>query len=523
MPRPQDLHSRSSPALRSPWLSHPAATGPASRRVRERAVRLATVVGLALVLAAPRQALAVVEPNTTFVILGVGGDVSTRKVLPSLMKLSREGLLARGTRLVGLGTSEASHQEMAGTLRERIAARAAGPLDEGAWSKLSTGFRYSAGDVTQPATFHRLAATLKQLDAERGGSGPRIIMLALPPSLFPAALKGLQDAGLLDRDGPEVRLVVEKPFGTDLASAQKLGQLVNDFVGEDRVYRIDHYLGKEAVNLFVDLRTRDRRFRPAWNNRFIERVDVRAREKIGVEGRGAFFEETGTLRDMVQSHLLQLVALTGMSAGTARSSGLGQAKLRALQSIKRVNSWDVGEHAVRGQYEGYADEVEVANSTTETYVDVRTRFASGPLRGVGIGLQSGKGLDEKVTDIRVKFRALPRSLALALGVPHNRPATLTVGIDPDPVIELRSGSVTRVLARGQQQRDPYAQLLGDVAQGERSRFVDQRQVETTMRFVDAIHAAWGKSRTPMRSYPRGSPGPPVPRTVPGPPSRITTR
>jgi glucose-6-phosphate 1-dehydrogenase len=418
--------------------------------------------------------------------------------------------------VIGVGRRALSSEDFRELIERRIASF--GETVTGwnrIWPALRPSTQYLEGHLHAATTYDKLETELQRLGATRV-----VFHLALPPEQLPRTIRGLTHSRLLSRHRA-VRVVVEKPVGWNLPSAREIENLLLP-VGEDRIYRIDHYLGKEGARRFAELRGH-RTLESAWTAKHIERIEVRARESLGVGSRSDFYHQTGALRDMVQSHLLQLAALATMEPISLRHPhAIGIAKRRALERIRLLEAGDIERHVVRGQYRTYRAEVQDPRSQTETYVAARMEVKGGQLHGVPVVLETGKALDAKTTAIVVCFRSLPTLIAHRLGCRPGRPAVLTVHLHPDNGrIVLESGrQKTRLdhlwsAMRGTRAIDAYTRLIGEVLRGNRAMFVDAREVETSWNLVDAIRARW-RQRLPKATlwrYDRGSQGPPTAKQI----------
>ncbi len=458
----------------------------------------------------------------TVVVLGATGDLTARMLVPALLELERAHALPAGTRVLGLAppspdipdNSDAAFRRL---IQDRVKQLAPSGWDATAWSRLAPALHFQPGDLADPKTFEALAARLAALE---GAPSTHVFYLALPPKLIGPTVQRLQGAGLIGRGDRHVRVVVEKPIGVDLASARAINDDLERIVGEDRTYRMDHYLGKQNVRNLLKLRFADRRFQSIWNKHYIDRIEVSAHEKVGIEGRSAFYESVGAARDMVQSHLLQVLALATMDrpAGPG-AAGVREAKIRLLESLRPLGPQEVARQVVRGQYRGgaaggYRDQSGVApDSVTETYVAMRVELPGRRWAGVPMHLVTGKALDEKRTEVRVHFRRLPAQLAASIGQAPEEPAILTIGIDPKPTLSLAGRPLALPPAAGPS-LGPYARQLADVLAGDQALFLHRRETEAAWRFIDPIVAAWKQAgRNRLFPYRAGSTGPIRARTV----------
>src|SRR5207302_3767705 len=360
------------------------------------------------------------------VIFGASGDLAHRKLVPALYNLAVGAHLPAAFGIVGVSKSAYSHEEFAQGMREAVGRFSrTRPVDPEIWQDFAAGIRYVAGSFDDPDTFARLRAQLDELDKVRSTRGNRLYYFATPPSTFPTLLKQLKAAGMINSplDTRFTRVVIEKPFGRDLASARALNRLVLETCDERQVFRIDHYLGKETVQNLLVFRFGNTIFEPIWNRNYVDHVQITAGEELGVEGRGRYYEEAGILRDMIQNHVLQLVCLTAMEAPVAfDADAVRDEKVQGLCAISPIESTvAVAQRVVLGQYAagqifgndvaGYQDEKDVGKgSRTPTFAAIKLNVDSWRWDGVPFYLRSGKRLPKRLTEIAIQFRKLPHAL-----------------------------------------------------------------------------------------------------------------
>ena len=473
----------------------------------------------------------------TLVIFGASGDLARRKLVPALYSLGQEGLLPRSLSVLGIARTLMSDDEFRRSMREGCDAHARRrPVESGPWKEFEAGLFYHPGDPNEPAIYRNLPEILDRIDKARGGQGNRIYYLALPPRYFPPVLLGLGEAGLLQkRDGSYARTVIEKPFGRDLESALLLNRLVKDVMDEDQAYRIDHYLGKETVQNILVFRLANGMFEPIWNRRYVDHVQITVAEEIGVEDRGAYFDHAGTLRDMVQNHLLQLLCLTAMEPPVAfEADAVRDEKVKVLRALREIGPEEAPGHCVRGQYgpgiasgeaaAGYREEAKVsAHSATETYVALKMFIDNWRWSGVPFYLRTGKRLPRKVSEIAIHFRRAPHLLfrqASTSGVTSN---ILALRIQPDEGISLRFDTKVPgpdILIEPARMEfgygasfeetppEAYEALLLDAMQGDGTLFTRSDEVETAWEWVTRLLGVWEAG--PPRDFPNyeaGSWGP----------------
>ncbi len=476
-------------------------------------------------------------PACVMVVFGAGGDLTRRKLVPALINLRRGGLLADATRVVAMtrpGVEEMGFRaklldDASSFLEPGLAA------DERGW--LDTHLSLIFGDLDDPATYEDLRVELDRL-----ALGHALFYMAVPPTLFGQIAKGLGAAGLNQGTVPGSnepawrRIVVEKPFGRDVATARALNQELASAFSEPQIYRIDHYLGKETVQNLMVFRFANGIFEPIWNRRYIDNVQITVAEAVGVEGRGGYYETAGALRDMVQNHLFQLLALTAMEPPNSfEADRVRDERVKVLRSIRPFTPELVGHDVVRGQYiagavdgkpsVGYREEPTVApTSDTETYVALKLLIDNWRWADVPFYLRTGKRLARRVSEIAIRFKSPPlllfRDAACATQVVPN---TLIVRIQPDEGIALRfqaklpgpdlSVGLVRMDFKyadyfGATPSTGYETLLYDVMTGDQSLFHRADMVETGWEVVAPILDTWAKTPDGVEPYPASSWGPP---------------
>ena len=376
-------------------------------------------------------------------MFGASGDLTARKLLPAVERLAARRLLPTAFSVVGVARTEWTDEDFQRHATE--AAKETGPE----WTSMVSRFRYVAGDYGEPDTFDRLRAVLDEIDAAHGTGGNRVFYFATVPQVFGMLARALADHGLAKRtpEGPHafVRIVIEKPFGRDLASARALDAELHDVFDESQLYRIDHYLGKETVQNVLALRFANAIFEPIWNRRYVDHVQITVAESVGVGHRGTFYESAGALRDIVQNHVMQVLALTAMEPpATVDAKGIRDEKVKALRAVQVLET-------VRGQYgagwvegeevPGYREETGISpTSTTETYLAARLSIDNWRWAGVPFFLRTGKRLPKRLTEVALEFRRVPHlpfppGMAAGLG-----PNALVLRIQPDEGITLRFGA-----------------------------------------------------------------------------------
>ncbi|HET7903042.1 MAG TPA: glucose-6-phosphate dehydrogenase [Candidatus Eisenbacteria bacterium] len=468
----------------------------------------------------------------TFVVFGATGDLTHRKLVPALFALAREKALHPKSALVGFSRRAWNDQAF------RDAVRPEGSADEnGEWPRFAASLSYRAGSFENPDDYAALRGHLEALERERGTPGNRIFYLATPPDAYPVILEGLRGAGLVHPPGEPSRwsrVIVEKPFGHDLASARALNQQVLASFDERQVFRIDHYLGKETVQNILVLRLGNGIFEPLWNNRYVDHVQISVAEAVGVEGRANYFERAGVVRDMLQNHMLQLLTLTAMEPPSRfEADAVRDEKAKVLRALAPLRPEQVSERTVRGRYEagavagaavpGYLQEPDVnPRSRTETYLAAKLEVDNWRWAGVPFYVRSGKRLAKRATEIVIAFRHPPYALFRSAGCASLEANVLRLRIQPDEGISLSFGSKSPgqdlhidpvrmdfnyLTSFGADPPDAYQRLLLDCNLGDSTLFARRDEVELAWEHVDAIAAGWASGEPPLHGYPAGSWGP----------------
>jgi glucose-6-phosphate 1-dehydrogenase len=478
-----------------------------------------------------------VPDPSVLVLFGATGDLAHRKVMPAMYQLWRTNLLPHEFMLLAIGRrpydDDAFRTEVRASLEQfsRVL-----PLDDAAWSSFAERIRYHRLDFADSAGFDDLADALDLIDKDAGTRGNRLFYLATQPSQFSEIVAQLGRVGLdhETHDGGWRRIVIEKPFGHDLESAKRLNREVGKVFREAQVYRIDHYLGKETVRNLLVFRFGNTIFEPLWNRRYVDHVQITVGESIGIEERGAFYEETGASRDVLQNHLLQLVSLIAMEPpATFEADALRDEKVKVLRAIG-TRPADPASEVVRGQYgagwvaatqvPGYRQEADVdPESETETFVAARLTIDDWRWSGVPFYVRTGKRLPKRATEIAIQFRAVPHHLFRETGAEPDA-NLLAIRIQPDEGIMLRFGakipglgldvrSVTMDFTYGSaftvDSPDAYETLILDALQGDASLFTRADEVEEAWSLIDPIVEAWASMDAPaFPNYDAGTWGPP---------------
>ena len=465
------------------------------------------------------------DKPTTVVILGASGDLTRRKLVPAMFNLACKGRLPDGLCIVGFARSPYSDEQFRRLTWE--GAQEFGDLaarrDE--WELFARRLFYVNGDLNSGEDFTRVGRRLDELE-ENGRSGNRLFYLSIAPQFYQPAIENLGASGLATEDGGWRRVVIEKPFGRDLSSAETLNQAVSEVFKEEQVYRIDHYLGKESVQNLLVFRFANAIFEPVWNRNYIDNVQITVSESIPVGGRGAYYDESGVVRDMVQNHLLQLLTLVAMEPpSVADAESLRNKKVDVLKSIRRWRPDEVEGDAVRGQYEGYLTESGVPNgSTTPTFAALRLFVDNWRWRGVPFYLRTGKSMAEKTSEIVIQFQRPPHVMFSLDPGQDITPNILGLCLQPDEAVHLKfevkvpdQGMSMRSMNmdfhydsafKGQSVPEAYERLLEDALGGDPSLFIRNDHIEEAWKIVDPLLEAWeGAQSSALHVYAPGSWGP----------------
>jgi glucose-6-phosphate 1-dehydrogenase len=469
------------------------------------------------------------------ILFGASGDLAKRKVIPAMYDLAQHNSLGERYAIIGFARTPMTDESFRATIGEAAKTISeVGPIDPAKWNDFSSNLYYSAGEYGDLNSYAQLAKRLTEIDKEKKLGGNRLFYLSTPPEVYPDIVEQLGRAGLAKPSNPNswVRIIIEKPFGRDLASARELNKIVLDVFEEKQVYRIDHYLGKDTVQNLLVLRFGNGIFEPLWNRNYVDHVQITAAETLGVERRGGFYETAGALRDMIQSHVLQLTSLTAVEPPASfDATAVRNEKLKVLQSIRPYNLEMVAQSVVRGQYApgsvngakvaGYRDEPGVnPNSRTETFVAMKVLIDNWRWAGVPFYLRTGKRLAKRTTEIMIQFRCAPHIVFREREVEPNR---LVLNIQPDegisvsfgakrPGTEMSIGNVTMNFsyreAFGGASRSAYATLVNDCLRGDATLFDRGDSVEAAWSLVDPILDVWSAARTgKVPTYPAGTWGP----------------
>ncbi|WP_218056741.1 glucose-6-phosphate dehydrogenase [Actinomyces vulturis] len=467
------------------------------------------------------------------VMFGITGDLAKRKLLPAIYDLANRGLLSPSFSLVGVGRRNWSHEDMVEYVKECVQNAARTPWREPMWEQLAAGMRFvTFENFEDDEAYERLAKVLNDLDETRGTHGNRAFYLSIPPNWFPAVTERVARCGLIDESpGSWRRVIIEKPFGHDQESARELDRLVARIVRPDDVFRVDHYLGKETVQNILALRFANTIFEPLWNSSYVDHVQITMAEDIGIGTRAGYYDSIGTARDVIQNHLLQLLALTAMEEPTSLDAAAVRSEKEKVLDCVRLGK-DLSLTTARGRYgSGFQGGVKVRSyleedgvpgeSTTETFAALRLTVENRRWAGVPFYLRAGKRLARRVTEIAVVFKQppfLPFSSAATAGMGNN---TIVIRVQPDEGITLRFGSkvpgthmelrdVSMDFGYGasfnEESPEAYERLILDALLGDAPLFPHQREVDLSWRILDPVIEHWSQQGAPQ-TYRPGSWGP----------------
>ncbi|AWL12141.1 Glucose-6-phosphate dehydrogenase (NADP(+)) [Saliniradius amylolyticus] len=463
-----------------------------------------------------------------FVLFGTKGDLARRKLLPSLYQLEKTGLIHQDTRIIGVARNEMSLDEYVALVKENIEKFSGEALCQDTWQQFSAKLDYVKVDMKDTASY---GAFKEHVDASR----TMVCYLATPPAIYGDICKGLYQADIIDAS---MRVVLEKPIGHDFASSQVINDQVAEYFNENQIYRIDHYLGKETVLNLIALRFANSLFATNWDHNCIDHVQISVAESVGIEGRWGYFDEAGQMRDMVQNHLLQILSLIAMEPPTdLNADSIRDEKLKVLKALRPINSHNIADKTVRGQYTsgfvkgeevpGYLEEPDAnQKSGTETFVAMKVELDNWRWAGVPFYLRTGKRMPTKSSEIVIVFKPQPHNL-FKESFKELPPNKLTIRLQPDEGVEVTvmnkvpglTGSSAMDLQKTklnlsfsetfQDERiaDAYEKLLLEVMMGNQALFVRRDEVEQAWSWVDSIIEAWESSNEPPEPYQAGTWGP----------------
>jgi glucose-6-phosphate 1-dehydrogenase len=470
-------------------------------------------------------------PPTTLVIFGATGDLAHRKLLPALYNLAHEGALPERFELIGVARREKGDQEFREKARASILQHSRREPDAEVLGGLLDHVQYIPTNFDDPAGYTALAEALERLDEAAGQPLNRDYYLSTAPEFFPVIIERLKDAGLHRHDKVDVRVIIEKPFGVDLESARSLQRVVSDVFRERQVFRIDHYLGKETVQNVMAFRFANMMFEPVWNRNYIDHIQITGAEDIGIGSRAGYYDSAGALRDLVQNHMLQLVALTCMEPPASfEANKVRDEKVKVLTAITPPDPEDT----LRAQYTrgtaggedvpGYLEEEGVpADSRTETYATLKLEVHNWRWAGVPIYLRTGKRLARKVTEIAVQLKPVPHLAFQSKGSVGVQPNQLVLTVQPNEGVSLSLGAKipgSRMRIRPvnmeflygsafmSQSPEAYERLILDAMRGDATLFTRNDEVDAQWSIIDPILQAWAAGERPVARYEAGTAGPP---------------
>jgi glucose-6-phosphate 1-dehydrogenase len=471
---------------------------------------------------------------TALVIFGATGDLARRKLLPAIYNLAHEGALPERFHLVGVSRQEKAHEDYRAECAQAIRTFSRRPPDEDVLMGLLANVKYVPGVFDDPAVYAALDQTLDEFDERAGERCNRAFYLSTAPDFFPVIVGQLGGSGLSRRTGIEVRLIVEKPFGTSLEEARELNARVLSVFEESQVFRIDHYLGKETVQNMMAFRFANGMFEPLWNRNYIDNVQITAAEDIGIGSRAGYYDHSGALRDLIQNHMLQLLCHVAMEPPVNfTAEEVRNEKVKVLRAIHAPTESGISELAVRAQYAaghaggedvaGYLEEEGVRDgSNTETYAALRLEVDNWRWAGVPFYLRAGKRLARKITEIAITLKPVPHLAFDQTGSLGIRPNQLILTLQPNEGVSLQLGAKipgTRMIIRPvnmeflygtaflSQSPEAYERLIMDAMRGDPTLFTRNDEVEAQWEICDPIVSAWEATPGPLPQYEAGSQGP----------------
>lgn len=465
----------------------------------------------------------------SIILFGVTGDLARKKLLPAIYDLMNRGLLPPSFGLVGFGRRQWGDEQFATWAKEHVQARCRTEFRESTWKQLAQGMRFVTGTFDDPEAFTRLSATVTELDRQRGTRGNHAFYMSIPPAAFPVVAQRLAESGLARAtNGAWQRVIIEKPFGHDLASAQELDSVISSVFDQNSIFRIDHYLGKETVQNLLAMRFANMMFEPLWNANYVDHVQITMAEDIGIGSRAGYYDGIGAARDVLQNHLLQLLALTAMEepvSFSAHDLAIEKAKVLSAARLPR----DLRHHTARGQYAaGWQGEQKVRGylqedgidpaSATETYAAMRVDIDTRRWAGAPFYLRTGKRLGKRVTEIAVIFKKAPHLPFDATAAGELGSNAIVFRIQPDEGITLRFGSKvpgSKMEIRSvnmdfsydssftESSPEAYERLILDVLIGDAPLFPTTREVELSWEILDPVEQFWADCGRPEQYRPGG--------------------
>jgi glucose-6-phosphate 1-dehydrogenase len=467
----------------------------------------------------------------SLILFGVTGDLARRKLIPAVYDLANRGLLPPGFALVGFARAEYDRTSFSRMIKQAAKDGARTPWSETVWNQLAAGIRFVPGEFDDDAAWETLSATMAELDEQQGTGGNHAFYLSIPPGLFPVVVSQIKKHGLAESTSGWRRVVIEKPFGHDLASAEELNHIVADVFPRESVFRIDHYLGKETVQNILAFRFANGMFEPIWNSHYVDHVQITMAEDIGIGSRAGYYDSIGAARDVIQNHLLQLMALIAMEEPVSfNASSLRLEKQKILANARPAEDMEL--HTAQAQYVagwaggekvvGYLEEDGVIEgSRAETYAAMRIDIATRRWAGVPFYLRTGKRLGRRVTEVAVIFKRAPHQPFAKTDVEELGQNALVMRIQPDEGVTLRFGAkvpgttmeirdVNMDFAYGgafvESSPEAYERLILDVLLGDPPLFPQHEEVELSWKILDPVIAHW-KRQKDIDTYPSGTWGP----------------
>ncbi len=478
-------------------------------------------------------------PSCAIVIFGASGDLAQRKLIPAVYELLREGLLGEHSYIVGYSRSAMSDEQYRKVCRDAVEKHARSKFDAALWDRLEPRIYYTQAEYGSPDDHSRVGVTLNRLDEKFGNEGNRLFYLATPPEAFDEIITRLGERELVEKDqsrnpGLWHRIIIEKPFGRDLQSARALNALLLKYFTEEQVFRIDHYLGKETVQNLMVTRFANAVFEPIWNYKYIDHVQITVSETLGVGKRGGYYDQSGALRDMVQNHIFQLMALVAMEPPVALDAiSVRDEKVKVYKSVRPIRPGQVDTYTVRGQYGageaagqktgGYLKEQGVpSDSRTETFAALKLYIDNWRWSGTPFYLRTGKFLEEKLSEVVVRFRSPPLTLFQKQCQSPVYPNDLIIRVQPEEGISWRlngkvPGGQMNIKAVALdflysttfnvEPPEAYERLIYDATLGDQTLFIRGDEAEAAWAVIDPIEQGWAQSSQPPHEYAPGSWGP----------------